>query len=157
MPGLSFSPEVVLAVEAKARSVGADPAADMWAVGAIAFELLTRTRAFSSRATMATVRDQIAGRAPLTWEDPAQRGSKLRQLRILKRIVLACLSRDPRQRPSANKLLNSWKRLFDAMTTCSGLFGSTTPLHNNGGGTCGVAGAQSVGQASARMQASGVL
>lgn len=129
--GLSFSllyapPEVIHAVERKERQVIADPAIDMWAIGVIAFELLTRARVFPARLTRSEVRDQIAGRAPLPWEDPEHRMEGLKQLRILKRTVLACLSRDPKGRPTADRLLRSWNRLFDTFTSGSGAVGANT-------------------------------
>jgi serine/threonine protein kinase len=129
--GLSFSllyapPEVVHAVEAKDKTVRADPAVDMWAIGVIAFELLTRARIFPPNLTKQQVRDQIAGRADLPWEDPARRADSIRQLRILKRTVLACLARDPKDRPTADRLLRSWNRLFDTFTSGSGAVGATT-------------------------------
>ena len=37
----------------------------------------------------------------------------LRKLRMLKRSLIKCLSRDPEERPSAKALLESWENLFD--------------------------------------------
>eukprot|EP00892_Ulva_mutabilis_P012634 jgi/Ulvmu1/9743/UM055_0083.1 len=129
--GLSFSllyapPEVIHAVERQERQVNADPAIDMWAIGVIAYELLTRARVFPPKLSRSDVRNQIAGRAPLPWEDPEQRTEGLKHLRILKRTVLACLSRDPKGRPTADRLLRSWNRLFDTFTSGSGAVGANT-------------------------------
>lgn len=129
--GLSFSllyapPEVIDAVERQERQVKADPAIDMWAIGVIAYELLTRARVFPPRLTRSEVRDQITGRAPLPWEDPEHRAEGLKQLRILKRTVLACLSREAKNRPTADRLLRSWNRLFDTFTSGSGAVGANT-------------------------------
>ena len=59
--GLSFSllyapPEVINAVEAQARGMRADPKTDMWAMGVIAYELLTRTRIFPASLSKQEVR-----------------------------------------------------------------------------------------------------
>jgi hypothetical protein len=42
---------------------------------------------------------------------------KLTKLRRLKGTILACLSRDAAQRPSARELINSWERFFDVSDT----------------------------------------
>jgi serine/threonine protein kinase len=125
-PGLSFSlhyapPEVVAAVEAKEKSGRASTATDMWALGVVAFELLTRTRAFQPRTPTGAIRDQLMGRKPLPWEskDRAERRALLRQLRILKPSVMACLSRRPEERPTAEDLLRNWNRLFDHVTAAT--------------------------------------
>lgn len=72
------------------------------------------------------VRDRIAGRVPLPWEEPEAKASGHRQLRILKHTVLACLNRDPSARPTAAKLLRSWNRIFDTFSAGSGGVGTTT-------------------------------
>lgn len=58
--GLSFSllyapPEVIQSVESQAKGMRADPKTDMWAMGVIAYELLTRTRIFPASLTRAEV------------------------------------------------------------------------------------------------------
>jgi hypothetical protein len=72
------------------------------------------------------VRDRIAGRKRLPWEEPEAVANGHRQLRILKHTVLACLSRDPVNRPTAQRLLRSWNRIFDTFSTGSGGVGTTT-------------------------------
>lgn len=130
-PGLSYSlqyapPEIVAAVETGESTVLADSAADMWALGVIAYELLTRSRTFSRSLSRHEIRDQIAGRAPLPWEGEG-RQPRLQQLRILKRTVLACLARDPKRRPTAETLLRSWNRLFDAISSTTATTSGTVP------------------------------
>lgn len=104
--------------------VAVSGAADIWAVGVIAFELLTNERVFASDTTDAEIVAALRGNA-LPWEAgvPGQeeRCSKLRGLR---RAVLACLSRDVYSRPNATALLSSWEYMFDSMKT-SGTFDST--------------------------------
>jgi serine/threonine protein kinase len=116
---LSFSPryaapEVVAAYEAKELRVLADPSADVWSLGIIAYELLTDTPVFGRGATAASVFDQITGRAELPWESVEQKDAGFRKLRMLKRSVLKCLAREPAERPSAGELLGMWERLFDS-------------------------------------------
>jgi serine/threonine protein kinase len=97
--------------------VTGDGAVDMWALGVVAFELLTRTRAFTPLIeTHAQVRDKLLGATPLPWEDPATAPELLPSLRALKRSVLACLARDPTSRPSSREVLGSWNGLLEAET-----------------------------------------
>jgi serine/threonine protein kinase len=119
MAPLSFSlryaaPEVVEAFEARQKSILVDPAMDLWAFGLMAYELLTDEPAFPPGATVNAVKDQIIGRAPLPWEDAETQDAKYRKLRMLKRTVIKCLSRDPSERPTATELLASWDRMFDS-------------------------------------------
>lgn len=117
---LSFSlkyaaPEVVAAYEAKDRTIVANPAMDMWALGLMAYELLTDTSAFPTGTSARAVCDQIAGRAPLPWEDPDAGPERLAKLRMLRRSLTSCLARDPAHRPTSTQLLASWNRLFDSV------------------------------------------
>lgn len=139
MASLSFSlkyaaPEVVHALEAGEKAIRVEPAVDVWAIGVIAFELLTGERAFPShtgaRDGDQAVQDAIAGRALLPWEGAsAAARERLDKLRGLRRTVLRCLDRDASKRPSAASLLNSWDHAFDNMQTrgtdCTAESGST--------------------------------
>jgi serine/threonine protein kinase len=119
---LTFTPAYAAPEVAKAYETGADvcvahPAADVWALGLIAFRLLTRRGAFPASATHSEVFDALAGRAPLPWEDPAATAAcGLDGLCGLKAIVLRCLSRAPEDRPSVGVLLQECTRLLDAAT-----------------------------------------
>jgi serine/threonine protein kinase len=107
-------PEAVHAYEAGEAATVVDPAADIWALGLIAFELLSGRRVFPTGMRPDDARDQIAGRAPLPWEDRALRPRNVPELGHLSRSVLGCLSRDAASRPSAREVLRAWDRLFSA-------------------------------------------
>eukprot|EP00892_Ulva_mutabilis_P005913 jgi/Ulvmu1/3694/UM017_0111.1 len=126
--GLSFSlkyaaPEVVHALEVGSRSIHVDAAVDIWAIGVIAFELLTGDHAFPTHNMSAAeaehaAREAIAGRAALPWEgDSQETRERLDALRGMRRTVLRCLERDPAKRPSAAALVSSWDHTFDNMHT----------------------------------------
>ena len=116
------APEVVLALDAGCRTIHVDAAVDMWAVGVIAFELLTGERAFPihdmSAASESAVHEAIAGRALLPWEGDSESAQhRLVKLRGLRRTVMRCLDRDPAGRPTAAALVSSWDHTFDNMQT----------------------------------------
>ena len=110
------APEVILASEAGERDMVVTGALDMWALGIISVELLTGRRVFAPPMTEAMARDQLAGRTPLPWEDPALRGAVHGKLKLLRRSVLKCLERDPTQRPTSRELLGLWNGLFESAT-----------------------------------------
>lgn len=104
------------AAERGDTTVRADAAVDVWALGIVAFELLTRSRVFAPfEAPAGAIMDALAGRRELPWEGP-QRGELLRELRGLRRSVLACLDRDAARRPSSAAVLGSWHGLFERHT-----------------------------------------
>jgi serine/threonine protein kinase len=109
---------VVTAYRAGHRTIVADPAADMWALGVIAYEMLTKQRAFGPQASAEEMIARTAGEAPLPWEDPSPAAqAKLRDLRGLKRAVMQCLDRNPAQRPRSEHVLQSWNHMFDSTRT----------------------------------------
>lgn len=92
------APEVLHSYASK-RRIAAQPAADVWALGVLVYEALTSTSVF---APFGVKRDDIfaaaAGDMAYPWEampNAAFSQSKLRKL------VEACVSRDPKLRPSA--------------------------------------------------------
>ena len=109
----------------------------MWALGVIAFELLTGTMLFAHGESRGAAIDKLAGRATLPWE-AAGKEAKLAKLRRLKGTVLACLDRDPAKRPTARALVNSWNRFFDATQTHGAP--PALPWQRTGAGTAGWAG-----------------
>ena len=119
MANLSFSPryaapEVLVAYEAREPLIKVDPAMDIWALGVMAYELLTDEPVFHRLCKQPEMIDRIVGRRPLPWEDEETRDAGLRKLRMLKRTITKCLSRDAAQRPSAAELLDNWENMFDA-------------------------------------------
>jgi serine/threonine protein kinase len=107
------APEVVLAHEAGARTVVASQATDIWAIGVMAFELLTTRRAFLLTDSTPEICDKLCGRAPLPWEPGGGAEQALPKLGVLRKSVLRCLSRDTAARPSAAELAAAWHGVFD--------------------------------------------
>jgi serine/threonine protein kinase len=105
------APEVVAAYKARAHTHVTDPATDVWALGVIAFEMLTGTRAFPLHMPQEEVAERILGHEPLPWEGP-DAAQQLRKLRVFKPIVLDCLQRDPAQRPPIRTVMQSWMPYF---------------------------------------------
>jgi hypothetical protein len=70
---------------------------------------------------------QVTGAEPLPWEHPETALACLRQLKVLRRSVLACVNRDPAARPAADELLGSWLNVFDATTVAPGAADCPTP------------------------------
>ena len=101
----------------------------MWALGVIAFELLTRRRTFPYGTQREEIFDRIAGRAALPWECPAGAPYRAAALRGLRRSVMLCLSRDPNMRPSAERLLVAWNHMFDSISSVAGDTSDYTPSH----------------------------
>jgi hypothetical protein len=92
----------------------------MWALGVIAYELLTGQRTFPFGTTKEQVFDQISGRSLLPWEDPGGHAQRVAALRGLRRSIMLCLSRDSAARPSADRLLVAWNHMFDSFSSVGG-------------------------------------
>lgn len=119
------APEVVHALEAGCQSVVVDTAVDIWAVGVIAYELLTGdqdflAQGFPSEDRKQTTLDAIAGRVPLPWEEGSHGvQDRLVKLKGMRRTVLSCLDRNPSKRPTAASLQRAWGHAFDQITNTS--------------------------------------
>lgn len=118
--GLSFSPryaapETLRAYEEREGEVLVDSAVDMWALGVMAYELLTDAPAFDASCGQQDIIDRVVGRKALPWEEDGGGGGNLRKLRMLQRSLTKCLAREPSERPSAAELLVAWNKLFDNM------------------------------------------
>ena len=112
------APETIQELESGAYCSTANPAVDMWALGVIAFELLTGAPLFSFGEPRQSAIDKLAGRGELPWETAGpERSAKTAKLRRLKGTILACLDRNPEKRPSAEALLATWNRFWDATET----------------------------------------
>jgi serine/threonine protein kinase len=92
------APEIIQAAESARISVPVDAAADVWALGLVAMELVTRNRIFpelsvdldiaEAERIKNTICDQLTGRQKLPWEgDEADAPQNNEQLRPLKRTV----------------------------------------------------------------------
>lgn len=108
-------PEVAEALERGDRTITADAAADMWALGMMAFELLTGELVFPPFvSTRDAIWEQLSGREALPWEaDALGQADILVHLRGLRPAVLQCLQRAPGERPTAQRVLQQWRSLFD--------------------------------------------
>ena len=109
-------PEVALAMEAGIRTITARPAVDLWALGIMAFEMLTHKAVFPPLVTTKeAIWAQLTGRGRLPWEQGAPRPAEsAKKLRGLRRPILQCLQRNPDDRPTAEEVLAHLRNLFDS-------------------------------------------
>jgi serine/threonine protein kinase len=113
------APEILASVGgSNPPSAMASTAADMWALGIVAFELLNNDKAFPEGTPPEAIHTALSGHAPLPWEDGASGAAEKREkMRGMQRLVMPCLSRDPAMRPTAAAVLHSWHNMFDDMKT----------------------------------------
>lgn len=117
MCSLAYAPpEVVQRIQDGEHKIKADKSADLWALGVIAFELLTGTRVFSPDSTCEEQAvSMLCGLEPLPWEEGAVGSEEsLRMLKGLRGMVLRCLDRDPNARPTADGVQRLLTDLFEA-------------------------------------------
>jgi len=95
----------------------ADAAADIWALGVVAFELMTYEPAFSQLTARREIDDMHLGKRPLPWEAGGEKHARMGELRGMQASVQQCLSHNPGDRPSAADLIAAWDRMFDRGAT----------------------------------------
>jgi serine/threonine protein kinase len=114
------APETVRAFLDGQDTLVADGAMDVWALGVIAFEILTEERAFPVGMSQEQIFEALVGITPLPWEgadrDPAA-AARLAKLQMFKHDILQCLERDPHARPRISAVVLSWRHVFMAATT----------------------------------------
>jgi serine/threonine protein kinase len=107
-------PEVAVEIDRGDRTIVADAAADVWALGVMAYELHTATPVIPRLGGEDDSWGKLLGRAALPWEQGAPGATERQaQLRAMKRGVLACLQRNPHDRPSSDSVLGAWSNIFD--------------------------------------------
>jgi serine/threonine protein kinase len=107
-------PETLKEVEQGVMHVSARTAADMWAVGVIAYELAVKHRAFTPMLwPRSAVMEAAMGLRPYPWESEVGTFANIPELRALGRIVRACLARSPDRRPSAEEFLAAMNHMYD--------------------------------------------
>jgi serine/threonine protein kinase len=108
------SPETLQLVDSKKCTAISCEAADMWAVGVISYELLTKGKAFpESEWSRDDIRSAALGMRAYPWESEVGTFRDIPQLRVLTESVCACLARNPENRPSASQLVKDLNGLFD--------------------------------------------
>ena len=108
------SPEVIRAYIDDTHVV-VHPSADVWALGVMAFEVLSGRRAVQSSSELQAV---VSGKQRYPWEVQAAADTgeePWRKLRLWA-LVEACLARDPAARPTAATVVQRLQKSFQ-MTT----------------------------------------
>lgn len=109
------TPEATLA-SAGAPLPPSSGAEDVWALGALSFQLLTQEEIFQPADDPVAMREQLEGVMPFPWEQPGVHGELLGRLRLLRPTVLSCLDRDPRNRPRIGEIVGVWQMMFDSVS-----------------------------------------
>jgi serine/threonine protein kinase len=112
---LAYAAPEVLAAYAARQKIPADPAQDIWALGVMAYECLTHSTVFPVYLEPRVVFAAASGQTKYPWEtdvlNETFRRSRARQL------IAACVTRDPRRRPTAEKLVKMIDNLGNNTTT----------------------------------------
>lgn len=110
-------PETLQAFHGGATSLVADAAVDIWAIGVMAFELVTHKRAFNCFTwPKFDVMLAALGKRAYDWETEVGTFKNVPELRVLSKVVSSCLQRDPVKRPTASELLKLLNSLYDSQT-----------------------------------------
>lgn len=100
----------------------------------MAFELLTRTVVFPPFTPKAEILKIMAGEASLPWEGSECSAVELRaRLGRLENSVLRCLSRDPKDRPTAVEILQEWDTWLNETNDIFLLPGQTSGMNTESG------------------------
>eukprot|EP00892_Ulva_mutabilis_P002846 jgi/Ulvmu1/12562/UM091_0003.1 len=114
------APEIAATMAGGASSVVVDPAVDAWALGVVAFELLSGLSTFDVLNDGKTVvMEQLQGSRELPWEGARLRAQPAvrKRLGVFKKPVLALLHRDPGHRASMADFCAACDNLFSSPTT----------------------------------------
>eukprot|EP00892_Ulva_mutabilis_P011411 jgi/Ulvmu1/8642/UM046_0047.1 len=112
------APEVIAAMHAGERTIAATGALDVWAVGVMAFEMLTGATAFAMPfVSKDDVIAQLLGKQALPWEEGQLSAAQRSRLGVFRRPVLQLLERDPVRRPSLQQFCDMCTSIFSATTT----------------------------------------
>jgi serine/threonine protein kinase len=110
------APELVNALNAQ-QNIRATPAHDMWAIGVMAYEALSFTRAFPTFQAADVIAACAAGRAKYVWEGRMEELAPPFAKSRLCDVVLSCLARNPDERPTAQQLRARVRSLGEVTTT----------------------------------------
>ena len=110
---LSFSilfapPEIAAVVAAQQRTSVVSSAADVWALGIMAWTLLTGRLPYAHGVE---IMPKLLGEQIFPWEQRLDQETEYK-LGILEPSVRSMLERDPTQRATINNLLLAWRSLF---------------------------------------------
>jgi serine/threonine protein kinase len=110
---LRYAPPEAINAHTAGTNIIVDPSLDMWAIGVIVFESLTKSRAFQVHGGVEEAYECAEGAKLYPWERPVEElPAQWRRSRACS-LFLQCLERDPAARPTAEQLLQSLVKLSD--------------------------------------------
>lgn len=120
-------PELVTALVAGARSIVVDGSTDVWSLGCIAYELMTRQPLFPPGSNSSDVKAILIGDRRFPHEDDPSVWTKLGRMR---KLTQRMLDRDPRQRPSMQVIRRKLDQLaVETGATTARYTGRTATAH----------------------------